>query len=86
MPEAPATSAAATDAPLDREIQIGGPDVTTYGAAPVDPGVARPLIEGLSIETVVEEPSGTALLPGIHRTPLAIALRAAAAHRELNRS
>jgi len=28
---------------------------------PVDPGVARPLVEGLSTETVVEDPSGAAL-------------------------
>ena len=84
--------AAATDLdlPLDRELQIGGPDVTTYGGmidelaaamdrrppirvtvpvltprlsslwvglvTPVDTGVARPLIEGLSHETVVDGP------------------------------
>jgi uncharacterized protein YbjT (DUF2867 family) len=78
-----------------REIEIGGPDVTTYGGmldamarglkrreplkitvpfltpwlsslwiglvTPVDPGVARPLIEGLSVETVVTDPSGMEL-------------------------
>lgn len=96
------------DAPLDREIQIGGPDVTTYGGmidelaralgrrpplrltvpvltpglsslwiglvTPVDSGVARPLIEGLSAETVVTDQSGLELFPGIARTPLPSAL------------
>jgi uncharacterized protein YbjT (DUF2867 family) len=102
--------AAASDlaAPLDREIQIGGPDVTTYGGmidelahalgrrpplrltvpiltprlsslwiglvTPVDAGVARPLIEGLSTETVVSDRSGLDLFPGIARTPLTKAL------------
>ena len=79
-----------------REIEIGGPDVTTYGGmmdemakamgrrpplrigvpfltpklsslwiglvTPVDTGVARPLVEGLSTETVVRDPSGMKLL------------------------
>jgi uncharacterized protein YbjT (DUF2867 family) len=102
--------AAAADlaAPLDREIQIGGPDVTTYGGmidelahalgrrpplrltvpvltpglsslwiglvTPVDSGVARPLIEGLSAETIVTDQSGMGLLGGIARTPLSDAL------------
>jgi uncharacterized protein YbjT (DUF2867 family) len=78
-----------------REVQIGGPDVVTYGQAldlmaealdrrprpklpvpllsprlsslwiglvtPVDAGVARPLVEGLSTETVVTDPSGARL-------------------------
>ena len=78
-----------------RELQIGGPDVLTYGemldgmaaalgrrpaprvpapfisprlsslwiglVTPVDAGVARPLVEGLSTETVVTDPSGAAL-------------------------
>jgi len=78
-----------------REIQIGGPDVLSYGqmldgmadvlgrphrpkvpvpfltprlsslwiglVTPVDAGVARPLIEGLSTPTVVTDPSGMAL-------------------------
>jgi uncharacterized protein YbjT (DUF2867 family) len=104
-------AAAEPGAPLDREIQIGGPDVTTYGGmidelalvmgrrppwrltvplltprlssmwiglvTPVDAGIARPLIEGLSAETVVDDPSGMALLPRVRRTPLATALRAA---------
>ena len=90
-------AAADLDLPLDREIQIGGPDITTYGGmidelaramdrrpplrvtvpvltprlsslwiglvTPVDAGVARPLIEGLSPETVVTDPSGMELLP-----------------------
>jgi uncharacterized protein YbjT (DUF2867 family) len=104
---------AATDLslPLDRELQIGGPDVTTYGGmidelaaamdrrppirvtvpvltprlsslwvglvTPVDPGVARPLIEGLSHETVVTDPSGMEALPTRRRIPLDQALREA---------
>lgn len=78
-----------------REIQIGGPDILSYGdmldrmadvlgrrhrpkvpvpfltpwlsslwiglVTPVDAGVARPLIEGLSTPTVVTDPSGAAL-------------------------
>jgi uncharacterized protein YbjT (DUF2867 family) len=102
-------AAADLDAPLDREIQIGGPDVTTYGGmidelaralgrrpplrltvlspglsslwiglvTPVDAGVARPLIEGLSTETVVTDPSGMEVFQGIARTPLPAALNAA---------
>ncbi len=105
--------AAATDLslPLDRELQIGGPDVTTYGGmldelaraldrrpplrvtvpvltprlsslwvglvTPVDTGVARPLIEGLSHETVVEDASGMEALPARERIPLDQALREA---------
>ena len=95
-----------------REVQIGGPDVTTYGGmmdamaralglrprprvgvpalspglsarwiglvTPVDAGVARPLVEGLSTETVVEDPSGMALFD-VERTPLDAAMRAALA-------
>jgi uncharacterized protein YbjT (DUF2867 family) len=106
--------AAAADVSLavDREIQIGGPDVTTYGGmidelavalgrrpprrmvvpvltpalsslwiglvTPVDAGVARPLIEGLTAETVVTDPSGMELFGGLRPTPLAQALREAA--------
>ena len=104
-------AAADLDAPLDRELQIGGPDVVTYGdmldelarslgrrptprvtvpvltpglsslwiglVTPVDAGVARPLIEGLSTETVVGDPSGMELLSPRARTSLAEALRAA---------
>jgi uncharacterized protein YbjT (DUF2867 family) len=105
--------AAATDLslPLDRELQIGGPDITTYGGmidelaaamgrrpplrvtvpvltprlsslwvglvTPVDTGVARPLIEGLSHETVVTDPSGMEALPARERIPLDQALREA---------
>lgn len=81
--------------PEGGEIQIGGPDVTTYGGmmdaaaraleiqarprivvpllsprlsslwvglvTPIDPQIARPLIDGLSVETVVTDPSGMAL-------------------------
>lgn len=75
-----------------RQIDIGGPDVTTYAGmmdsmaralgrrrrlkvpvpvltpslsshwigfvTPVDTGVARPLVQGLSVETIVRDPSG----------------------------
>ncbi|MGN6201472.1 MAG: hypothetical protein ACTHNY_03605, partial [Solirubrobacterales bacterium] len=107
--------AAASDLslPVDREIQIGGPDVTTYAGmidelaralgrrpprrivvpvltprlsslwiglvTPVDAGVAKPLIEGLSTETVVTDRSGMELLGGPPRTPMLEALRKAAA-------
>jgi len=104
-------AAADLERPLDREIQIGGPDVTTYGGmidelaraigrrpprrlivpvltprlsslwiglvTPVDPGVARPLIEGLATETVVTDPSGMELLPEYTRAPFRVALRIA---------
>jgi uncharacterized protein YbjT (DUF2867 family) len=102
--------------PVDREVQIGGPDVTTYGGmidelaravgrrrplritvpvltprlsslwiglvTPVDAGVARPLIEGLSTETVVSDRSGMELLEGLGDTPLRDALREAVAGLE----
>lgn len=110
--------AAATDLDLalDRELQLGGPDITTYGGmidelahamdrhpplrvtvpvltprlsslwvglvTPVDPGVARPLIEGLSHETVVEDPSGMEALPARERIPLEQALREAVAEMD----
>ena len=104
------------DRPVDREIQIGGPDVTTYGGmidelaralgrrpplrivvpvltprlsslwiglvTPVDAGVAKPLIEGLSTETVVTDPSGMELLGGLPRTSLREALGRAASGLE----
>jgi len=106
--------AAASDLglPVDREIQVGGPDVTTYGGmidelaralgrrpplrivvpvltprlsslwiglvTPVDAGVAKPLIEGLSTETVVSDPSGMELLGDRPLTPLREALSRAA--------
>ncbi|HEX5990371.1 MAG TPA: hypothetical protein VFY75_09180, partial [Solirubrobacterales bacterium] len=100
----------------DREIEIGGPDVTTYGGmidelaralgrrpplritipvltpalsslwiglvTPVDAGVARPLIEGLSTETVVTDPSGMDIFPEVGATPLQEALRRAVADAE----
>lgn len=113
--DAVAYLAAAADLslPVDREVQIGGPDVTTYGemidalarvlgrrpplritvplltpglsslwiglVTPVDAGVARPLIEGLAVETVVADPSGMEAVAGIPATPLPEALRRAAA-------
>jgi hypothetical protein len=89
-------------------VQIGGPDVLSYGdmldemadalgvrprpkvpipfltpwlsslwiglVTPVDAGVARPLIEGLSTPTVVTDPSGTEPF-GIDPVPFAEALR-----------
>ena len=104
------------DLPIDREIQIGGPEVTTYGGmidelaralgrrpplrivvpvltprlsslwiglvTPVDAGVAKPLIEGLSTETVVGDPSGMELLGTRAGTPLLEALRQAASGLE----
>lgn len=104
-------AAADLELPLDRELQIGGPDVTTYGGmidalaaalgrraplritvpvltprlsslwiglvTPVDPGVARPLIEGLSTETVVSDLTGMELLPRPPRMPLPDALQIA---------
>ncbi len=110
--DAVAFLAAAPDVPASsgREIQIGGPDVTTYGGlldlaaevngmrrrprlsvpilspslsshwigliTPVDAGVARPLVEGLSTETIVEDPSGMELFD-VARTPLERAMREA---------
>lgn len=102
--------------PVDREVQIGGPEVTTYGGmidalarvlgyrpplritvplltpglsslwiglvTPVDAGVARPLIEGLAVETVVTDPSGMEALTGIPATPLPEALRRAVAEAD----
>jgi uncharacterized protein YbjT (DUF2867 family) len=84
--------AAELDAAAGREVQIGGPDVVSYGelldrmavalgrrpapklrvpvltpwlsslwiglVTPVDAAVARPLVEGLSTETVVTDPEG----------------------------
>lgn len=78
-----------------REIEIGGPDVTTYGGmmdamaramninprprirvpvlspglssrwlaliTPVDMGVAKPLVHGMEVETIVKDPSGMEL-------------------------
>lgn len=101
-------AAADLERELDREIQIGGADVTTYGGmidelaralgrrppfrltvpvltpglsslwiglvTPVDAGVARPLIEGLAVETVVTDSAGMELFPEIVTTPLSDAL------------
>jgi uncharacterized protein YbjT (DUF2867 family) len=111
--DAVAYLAAASELSLgtDREIEIGGPDVTTYGGmidelarslgqrpppritvplltprlsslwiglvTPVDAGVAKPLIEGLATETVVEDPSGMGIFPGIDRLSLQDSLRCA---------
>ena len=93
-----------------REVQIGGPDVLSYGemldemahelgkrprpklpvpvlsprlssmwiglVTPVDAGVARPLVEGLSTRTVVTDPSGSRLFD-VEPTPFREALRRA---------
>ena len=95
-----------------REVQIGGPDVLSYGemldvmarvlglasrprvpvpvitpwlsslwiglVTPVDAGIARPLIEGLAVPTVVTDPSGAALFE-IQPTGFEDALRRAVA-------
>ena len=95
-----------------REVQIGGPDVLSYGdmldrmahalrihprprvpvplltprlsslwiglVTPVDAGVARPLIEGLSTPTTVTDPLGASPF-GIEPVPFAEALRRALA-------
>ena len=100
------------EAAAGREVQIGGPEVTTYGGmmdamaramgrgrrpripvpllspqlsslwiglvTPVDAGVARPLIEGLSTATVVTDASGMKLFE-VEPTPIDAALRAALA-------
>ena len=92
------------------EVQLGGPDVLSYGAmldtmagalgrreparipvpllsprlsslwiglvTPVDAGVARPLIEGLSTETVVTEPEAARRF-GVEPQPFAATVRAA---------
>jgi uncharacterized protein YbjT (DUF2867 family) len=105
--QAPEVSASA-----GREIQIGGPDVLSYGemldrmadvlgrrrrprvpvpllsprlsslwiglVTPVDTGVARPLVEGLSTPTVVTDPTGAALFD-VAPTPFVEALRRARA-------
>jgi uncharacterized protein YbjT (DUF2867 family) len=99
-----------TPASAGREIQIGGPDVLSYGAmldtvaselgkrqplmipvplltptlsslwiglvTPVDAGVARPLIEGLSTETIVTDASGAQLFD-VTPTPFAETVRSA---------
>ena len=48
---------------------------------PVDPGVAKPLIEGMETETVITDPSGMEPF-GIDTTPLTEAMRAAVAEAE----
>ncbi|MGK2954730.1 MAG: NAD(P)H-binding protein [Solirubrobacterales bacterium] len=99
----------------DFVIELGGPDITTYGGmmdkmaeamdrrppkrvavpfltpglsslwiglvTPVDTGVARPLVEGLTTETVVEDPSGMELF-GIQTTGLDEAMATAVEEME----
>ena len=96
-----------------REIQVGGPDVVSYGemldamavalgsrprprvpvpfitpwlsslwiglVTPVDAGVARPLVEGLSTPTVVTDESGMALFDDVEPQPLSDTLERALA-------
>jgi len=103
-----------TPASTGREIQIGGPDVLSYGdmlgavaralgkrepamlpvplltpklsslwiglVTPVDAGVARPLIEGLSTETVVKDASGGRLFD-VDPAPLSETVRKALRER-----
>jgi len=100
---------------VEREIEIGGPDVTTYAGmmdaaaealgkrprprvsvplltpalsslwlgliTPVDTGVARPLVEGLSHDTVVTDPAGMELFD-LEPVPLGEAMRRALAEEE----
>jgi uncharacterized protein YbjT (DUF2867 family) len=107
-------AAADTPASRGREVQIGGPDVLSYGdmlhavagalgrrrpamvpvpllspklsslwiglVTPVDAGVARPLVEGLSTETVVTDPSGAELFD-VQPEPFAAALERALRER-----
>jgi uncharacterized protein YbjT (DUF2867 family) len=104
------TDALTVQASTGRQIQIGGPDVLSYGemldrmamvlglrprprvpvplitpwlsslwiglVTPVDAGVARPLIEGLSLPTVVTDPTGMGLF-GIEPIGFEQALRRA---------
>jgi uncharacterized protein YbjT (DUF2867 family) len=104
-------AAADLELPVDREIQIGGPDVTTYGGmidalatvigrrrpiritvpvlsprvsslwiglvTPVDAGVAKPLVEGLATETVVDDRAAEQLIGARALTPMREALRRA---------
>jgi uncharacterized protein YbjT (DUF2867 family) len=44
---------------------------------PVDAGIARPLVEGLAVPTVVRDPSGMALFPDVHPVGFDEALRRA---------
>lgn len=108
-------AAATTPAAKGRPIEIGGPDVTTYGGmmdamaramgrrpvprlpvpvltpalsslwiglvTPVDAAVARPLVEGLSVETIVRDPVGMELFD-IAGTPMDEAMSVAVAEVE----
>jgi uncharacterized protein YbjT (DUF2867 family) len=108
-------AAAGNEEAVGREIQIGAPDVLSYGemldamadclgvrrrvrvpvpllspqlsalwiglVTPVDPGVARPLVEGLATETVVTDPTGAQLFR-INPMPFRDALTLAVAEEE----
>ena len=113
-------SAAAEKGPwTGKEIEIGGPDRTTYGGmmlemasamdrraplmirvpvlspglsslwiglvTPVDTGVARPLVQGLTTETVVRDPSGMEMFE-VEATPIGEAMQAAVAELEASRA
>lgn len=107
------------EASVGRELQIGGPDVLSYGemldtmaralgkrprpkipvpfitpwlsslwiglVTPVDAGVARPLIEGLSTETIVTDTSARRLFD-IEPAPFEVTLRQAIAEDNNARS
>jgi uncharacterized protein YbjT (DUF2867 family) len=104
------------DSSEGREIQLGGPDVVSYGemldlmadalgrrrrpkvpvplltprlsslwiglVTPVDAGVARPLVEGLSTPTTVTDESGMELFGEHHRRSLPDALKHAIAEEK----
>jgi uncharacterized protein YbjT (DUF2867 family) len=108
-------AAAKTGPWTGREVEIGGPDLTSYGGmmgemadamgrrrpvmirvpvlsprlsslwiglvTPVDTGVARPLVEGLTTETVVHDRSGMEMF-GIEPVPMHDAMAAAVAELE----
>ncbi len=109
------SAAADLDLAAERTIEIGGPDLTTYGGmmdalaramgrrpplritvpvlspalsslwigliTPVDSGIARPLIEGMTTETIVRDNSGMELFD-ISPTPIDVAMRAALAESD----
>ncbi len=109
------SAASDLDLPVERQIEIGGPDVTTYGGmmdalaeamgrrgplrvtvpilspglsslwisliTPVDAGIARPLIEGMTTETIVGDRSGMDFFD-VSPTPIDVAMRAALAGSE----
>lgn len=75
--------APAVDAAAGREVQIGCPDVVSYGEM-LD-RMARAMIEGLATETVVTDPSGASLFD-IEPIGIDAALRQAVAEELLHRA